>query len=110
VRRGVPRPCSYLAPVGCDPYPCYTPLPCHAPCQVSRGVRYLLVGFVEVLGPDGSPVRSAMQRAAYEGEDAAGGRTDYERLADDWAAFVAAADTADTADTVPRVRVEGSTV
>ena len=55
-------------------------------------MRYLLVGFVEVVGPDGSPVRSAVQRAAYEGEDAAGGRTDYERLADDWAAFVAAAD------------------
>jgi len=61
---------------------------------VSRGVRYLLVGFVEVVGPDGSPARSVVQRAACEGEDAAGGRNDHERLADDWSTFVAAANTA----------------
>ena len=70
----------------------------HAGSPVSRGVRYLLVGFVEAVGPDGAPSRSPAQRAARADEDAVGGRTDYERLADDWAAFVAAAEAAVAAD------------
>ena len=95
VRCGVLRPSSG----GAAPHHATSPHRATSSHQVSRGVRYLLVGFVEVVGPDGSPTRSAQQRAAYEDEDAVGGRPDYERLAHDWAAFAAAADTAVVAST-----------